>query len=70
MRRLFSKKHSGNDAEPNWRVIHPGEPPEQVSVVHNDGSISEVTVSADDDQLEVRIEPSLTHPPHLHGGYA
>jgi hypothetical protein len=67
----FSPRHSGDDGpQTTLRVIHPGEPPEQVNVVHNDGSVSEVTVSADNDEFDVEIEPSVTHSPHLHGHYA
>lgn len=65
----FSVRHSGDDGPQTLRTIHPGEPPEQVKVLHNDGSVSEVTVSADNDELDVEIEPSITHPPHLHGHY-
>jgi hypothetical protein len=70
----LSVRHSGDndgdDGSQKLRVIHPGEPPEQVNVVHHDGSVSEVTVSADNDEFDVEIEPSFTHPPHLHGHYA
>lgn len=51
------------------RVIRAGEPPEYISVIHADGAISEVRVSADNDELTVHLHPALQHPPHLSGGY-
>lgn len=51
------------------RVMRAGEPAEQISVLHADGTISEVKVSADNDELNIQIAPALFHPPHLSGGF-
>lgn len=51
------------------RFIRPGEPPEQISILHADGTISEVLVSSDEDELHIHVTPALTHSPHLSGGY-
>lgn len=63
--RLFG--HKQNQVHPP-RVIRPGEPAEHISVLHNDGSVSEVKVSADNDELNIQVDPAVYHPPHLSGG--
>jgi len=51
------------------RVIKPGDPPEWVSVVHRDGSISEVKIDGDNGELGVRIHKAMSVDLHLSGGY-
>jgi hypothetical protein len=55
------------DTPEHSRLIEPGGPPEYISIRHRDGSISEVCVRADGDQLDIDLRPSLTHSPHIHG---
>lgn len=43
------------DKTQHSRVIHPGDAPEWVSVVHRNGSISEVKVSADNDDVNIGV---------------
>lgn len=66
---MWKLRHRGEKVA-HSRVIHDGDEPEWVSVVHHDGSISEVSISADDDQLMIAMWPSMSHPPHLNGGFA
>jgi hypothetical protein len=61
------RRHHPQDQEPHSRVIRPGGEPEWVSVVHSDGSISEVRISADHDELTIGMWPAVGKPPHLSG---
>lgn len=54
---------------PTSIVLRAGAPAEFISVCHRDGSISEVRVSADNDDLNIQVSPAMHHPPHLTGGY-
>lgn len=54
---------------PTSIVMHAGEPAECISICHQDGSISEVRVSADNDELNIQVNPAWHHAPHLSGGY-
>lgn len=49
------------------RVMHPGDPPEWVTLAHRDGSFSEVCISAENDTMTLDMYAALTHPPHLTG---
>lgn len=49
------------------RVIHPGEPAEEVYVQHLDGSYSGVQIAAVNDELWVALRPSTTHETRLRG---
>lgn len=44
-----------------------GDPAEHISVMHADGSYSQVQISVDHDQLDINLTPSSTHDPHLRG---
>lgn len=48
------------------RILHAGDPPEELYVAHADGSFSEVTVSADGDNLNVAVRAAGNHL-HLSG---
>ena len=54
---------------PTSRVIRPGDEPEWVSVVHKDGSISEVKIDGDNGELGVRICKAHGVELHLSGGW-
>lgn len=69
IRRLLGLAESKAQEVPASTVIREGEPAEYISVCHRDGSISEVEVSANNDNLNIRVNPALDHPPRLSGGY-
>jgi hypothetical protein len=58
-----------HEDQPSSRVIRPGEPPEWVTVVHRDGSMSEVKIDGDNGELGVRIIKPDSVPLHLSGGW-
>ena len=68
-RHFLHRGPGNNDVMHTSRVIRAGEPPEWISVLHGDGTISEVKVSADNDELNIQVDSSTTHSPHLSGGY-
>lgn len=69
IRRLFGLEGPKSIEVPTSIVMREGEPAEYISVCHRDGSISEVVVSANGDNLNIRVNPALDHPLHLSGGY-
>jgi len=49
------------------RVIHDGNPAEEVFVQHRDGSYSSVIIELVNDGLVVDLRPSVTHLPRFKG---
>lgn len=47
--------HHPEDEARHSRVIHPGDAHEWVSVIHRNGAISEVEVSADNDDVSIGV---------------
>jgi hypothetical protein len=53
---IAAYRHRGEpDKTEHSRVIHPGDAPEWVSVIHRNGSISEVKISADNDEVNIGV---------------
>ena len=61
------KRRHRESQEAHSRVIRPGDAPEWISVLHTDGSISEVRISADDDELNIDMHAAYHKHPHLRG---
>ena len=60
------RKHR-DDRQEHSRVIRAGDAPEWISVLHTDGSISEVRISAENGELNIDMHTAYHKYPHLRG---
>lgn len=61
------RKHRSHENAPHSTVMRGGDPPEWITAAHSDGSMSEVRISMDHDQLKIDMRPALGKPPRLTG---
>lgn len=60
-------RHRRVEQPAHSRILHTGDPVEEVYMQHTDGSYSGVRIAAVDDHLVLDLRTSTTHTPRLRG---